>query len=57
MEELTEIQADYVSEVHVASDHLVSLINEMLDLSRIESGNFDVQLAKVQIQGILSDCI
>ncbi|MDH5359322.1 MAG: ATP-binding protein [Gammaproteobacteria bacterium] len=57
MEELSAVQADYVSEVHSASDHLLSLINEMLDLSRVESGNFDIQLATVQIQEILAESI
>lgn len=57
MEDLNEVQADYVSEVHGASNHLLSLINEMLDLSRIESGNFEINTTRVEVQEVLQECI
>ena len=39
---LDRAQADYVQEILRAGDHLLELINEVLDLARIESGRLDL---------------
>ncbi|MBD3609341.1 MAG: response regulator [Gammaproteobacteria bacterium] len=57
MDELNEIHKDYVSEIHTASEHLLYLINEILDLSRIESGNLELQAEPIALHDALeSSC-
>lgn len=56
-EPLSKIQASNVREILQAGDHLLNLINEVLDLAKIESGHLDIQLEPVDIIPILKDCI
>ncbi len=39
----TERTKDYLSKIAQSSDHLLSLINDVLDMSRIESGNVTIE--------------
>ena len=43
--------------IQSAGQHLLALVNELLDLARIESGKSDLQLKEVAIQDSVSDCI
>jgi CheY-like chemotaxis protein len=44
MEVLTPDQQDFVHQIHRAGDHLLELINELLDLARIEAGKLPTAL-------------
>ncbi len=50
-------QADNVREVLHAGRHLLDLINEVLDLARIESGKFTVSKEPVALPALLADCL
>lgn len=54
---LSEDQAESVNEIIHAGEHLLELINEVLDLARVESGKISVSLEPVSIQEVLSECI
>ena len=54
---LSEDQADSVSEVKLAGGHLLRLVNEILDLSSVESGHLDMSLTTVSINQLLQSCI
>ena len=54
---LPGVQADNVQEVLHAGRHLLDLINEVLDLARIESGKFTVNLESVALLPLVTDCI
>jgi PAS domain S-box-containing protein len=54
---LTEIQADNVTEIVHAGEHLLGLVNEVLDLSRIESGRIEVRLAPVDSLPLIESCL
>lgn len=47
----------YIREIRNAGTHLLALINEMLDLARIESGRIDLKLEPVEIGPIIGECI
>ncbi len=43
MDDGKEVLEDYLEKIRVSSDHLLSLINDVLDMSRIESGKVHIQ--------------
>jgi PAS domain S-box-containing protein len=54
---LAEVQSDSVQEILHAGGHLLDLINEVLDLARIESGKFTVSQEPVPLMPLLSECL
>lgn len=47
----------YMEDIHGSGQHLLNLINEILDLSRIEAGRYDLTEEAVSLQEIVSDCL
>lgn len=47
---------DYLERIVSAGDHLMSLINDILDMSRIESGKMELAPAPVKVKDILNEC-
>jgi signal transduction histidine kinase/ActR/RegA family two-component response regulator len=54
---LSAIQADNIHEIILAGKHLLTLVNEILDLSRIESGRLDIHLESTQLAPVIQDCV
>lgn len=54
---LNQQQQSFVQEILRGGRHLLNLINEVLDLSRIESGKLKVNIEEVNIVNILTECI
>ncbi|MFD2343052.1 sensor histidine kinase [Sinorhizobium terangae] len=48
---------EYTSDIHRSGEHLLNLINEILDLSRIEAGKYDLNEEAVNLVEIAEDCI
>jgi len=46
-----------VQEMLGGAEHLLGLINGLLDLGRIESGQFQVSVKPVALQGLLQECL
>jgi len=46
---------DYLKKITVSSNHLLSLINDVLDMSRIESGRTKLEEAEVSLPNVLHD--
>ncbi len=54
---LTKEQGEYIQIVKSASQNLLALINNILDLSKIESGNFSLESQPMDIKKIVSDAV
>jgi signal transduction histidine kinase len=55
--ELNERQLAYVNDVLEAGKHLLSLINDVLDLAKIEAGRMDLELSQVALPDLLRNAI
>ncbi len=54
IEDTTQVQ-EYLSKISTSSTHLLSLINDILDMSRIESGNVKLDEKPLHIPDLLHD--
>jgi signal transduction histidine kinase len=55
--ELNELQEEYLNDVHSSGIHLLSLINDILDLSKIEAGRLEYKPAQIPIREILASSL
>jgi two-component system cell cycle sensor histidine kinase PleC len=47
---------DYSADIHNSGVHLLNLINEILDLSRIEAGRYELNEEAISLVHIVADC-
>ncbi len=47
---------EYAADIHSSGQHLLNLINELLDLSRIEAGKYELNEEAVSLIDIAEDC-
>ncbi len=48
---------DYLKDIHASGSHVMSLVNDLLDLSKIELGKLDLTIAAVDANRIVSECV
>lgn len=48
---------DNVKEILKAGSHLLALINEVLDLAKVESGNIDLSLEPIALNAVVEECL
>jgi len=56
-EVLPDRQKENLQKVNQASDHLLAMINDLLDLSKIEAGRMDVNPSTFDIQKLVTSCV
>jgi signal transduction histidine kinase len=47
---------EYATDIHGAGKHLLSLINDILDLSKAEAGKLDLHVEAVDLTGLIEEC-
>jgi two-component system cell cycle sensor histidine kinase PleC len=47
---------EYAGDIHSSGEHLLTLINELLDLSRIEAGRYELNEEAIPLINIVDDC-
>jgi PAS domain S-box-containing protein len=55
--ELNEKQTEYVNNILESGKHLLSLINDILDLSKIEAGKMELELSQVNVKDLLENSL
>jgi signal transduction histidine kinase len=55
--EVNEKQADYLKDIHESGRHLLSLINDILDLSKIEAGRMELEVAPFHLPSAISNAM
>ena len=48
---------EYLKDIHASGGHLLSLINDLLDLSKIEAGKLELTFANVSLNDLTQQCV
>jgi len=48
---------EYLKDMHAAGTHMVSLLNDLLDLSKIETGQLDLTFANLDLNDLTQQCV
>jgi signal transduction histidine kinase len=48
---------DYLRDIHASGRHVLSLTNDLLDLTRIKLGKMDLQFTPLDVNGVVRECV
>ncbi|HEY0289330.1 MAG TPA: PAS domain-containing sensor histidine kinase [Pseudomonas sp.] len=54
---MSETQREYITDIFTSGQHLLSLINDILDLSKVEAGMMALELEPVELASLLSNSL
>jgi len=52
-----ETYLDYAGHIKISGEHLLSLINDILDVSAIEAGKFEMREEEIDIEAVVDSCL
>ena len=55
--ELTPKQHDYLTKIQSSADSLMRILNDVLDLSKIEAGKIEIEIANFRLDQVLSNLV
>jgi signal transduction histidine kinase len=55
--ELNDKQAEYLKDIHASGTHLLSLINDILDLSKVEAGRMELELSDFNLPAAIDSAL
>jgi signal transduction histidine kinase len=55
--QMSGIQGEYIGDIFTSGQHLLDLINDILDLSKVEAGMMALELEPVDVNGLLSNSL
>ena len=47
----------YLKDIHTSGEHVISLVNDLLDLSKIEAGKLELNFARVELNDVVAQCV
>jgi PAS domain S-box-containing protein len=48
---------EYLRDVHASGSHVISLVNDLLDLAKIEAGRLELSFTSVSLNELVSSCV
>jgi two-component system cell cycle sensor histidine kinase PleC len=55
--DLTAKQAEYATDINASGQHLLKIVNDVLDLSKIEAGKLDLSFESLELTETISVCV
>jgi len=52
-----EKQLEYIDDIHRSGEHLLDLINDIIDVSVIESGKLELRIEEVEVVPLIKSCL
>ncbi len=48
---------DYLKDIKISGTHIISLLNDLLDISKVEAGKMELQFEAVPLNGMVAECV
>ena len=53
----TDRYAEYAADIHRSGSHLLNIVSDILDITRIEAGRLELREENVKLQDVLQECL